>query len=116
MRQLIDVQFTDNTNYSDNTSTDIVGQVLPHNWGPVDQIVTCSYEKLLQLFPKIATLPYANVDSCFKAGTQVMEIYRPKGDATYLHTVLFKTKNATIPQLDYADYKEAYEALVFETV
>lgn len=108
MRSLIQVSFIDNSSYADNNTNDVVGMVLPHSWGPVGQIVTCSYSKFLEYFPQEATAEYAVADSCFNAGAGTMEIFRPQGSATYFHAYLYLSKASETDDVEAEDYKDAY--------
>ena len=111
MRQLIDVEFVDNSNYSDNTTDDVVGMVLPHSWGPVNKVTSVVYSKFLTNYPAEATPHYAIADGCFNAGAGMMEIVRPQGTQTYLHCVLYKSKPSAKDQLNAVEYNNAYEAV-----
>lgn len=111
MRQLIDVEFVDNSNYSDNTTDDVVGMVLPHSWGPVNKVTSVVYSKFLTNYPAEATSHYAIADGCFNAGAGMMEIVRPQGTQTYLHCVLYKSKPSAKDQLNAVEYNNAYEAV-----
>lgn len=109
MRQLIDVEFVDNSNYSDNTTNDVVGMVLPHSWGPVNKVTSVDYSKFLTNYPAEATPHYAIADGCFNAGAGMMEIVRPQGSQTYLHCVLYKSKPSTKDELHADEYNTSYD-------
>lgn len=109
MRQLIDVEFIDNSNYSDNTTNDVVGMVLPHSWGPVNKVTSVTYSKFLANYPAEATPHYAIADGCFNAGAGMMEIVRPQGSQTYLHCVLYKSKPSEKDQLNAVEFNSAYD-------
>jgi hypothetical protein len=94
MRSLIDVEFIDNTNYSDNSVSDILGAVLPHYWGPVDEINQLSYSEFVASYPAIVTENWATIASAYFAGAGLIEIVRPRGLATFYHGVLYKPKVA----------------------
>lgn len=93
MRQLIEVKFIDHTNYTDNDTQDVVGMVLPHNWGPVEKINAFNQSKFMEIYPEIATKEYAQALSCFNAGAGMMEIWRPQLGYTYLHYLLYLAKS-----------------------
>lgn len=90
--KLITVEFTDNSLYTDNTTNDVIGMVMPASWGPVNKVTSVTQDKFYELFPAEATEYYAKAESCFTSGAGMMEIVRPQLESTYYHGILYQAQ------------------------
>lgn len=84
MDKLTTVEFVDTSNYTDNEVIDVVGTILPHEWGPVNTVLALNRSQFEAAFPEAITEEYATVLSAYKAGAGIIEIVRPQGSAEYV--------------------------------
>lgn len=79
MRELIDVNFVDKTNYASQASGDIGGILLTHFWGPAERLNTLTFAEFLSLYP-VSTLrltdSWINAFRAFQSGLSTIEIKR----------------------------------------
>lgn len=59
--QLIDVKYTDLTNYVDEPGGDVLGLPIFHHWGPVDKVVVYNRSEFFNAYPDAA--PFGGVGS-----------------------------------------------------
>ena len=83
MRELITIEFIDMSNYSDNTTEDVIGVVMPHVWGPVDKLTPVEYSKFMQLYPQLNSPGWIKASQAFQAGAGMCEILRPQLTTPY---------------------------------
>lgn len=93
--EIISVEFIDNTNYQQNsTSTDVVGDIIDHVWGPVNQKLVLTQSEFLNYYPLYPSIPYANAYRALQAGARYVEVYRPQAKDTYMQFVVSETADA----------------------
>ena len=87
MRQLIDTEFIDNTSYPQQVSGDVGCVIIDHFTGPVNQLLTLSFDNFISLFPPtrgIALTPsYVNAYRAYQAGLQTVEVVCLQGQKKY---------------------------------
>lgn len=110
MRSLIDVQFIDQSSYSNNSYSDIVGMVMPHPWGPVNSLNSFDFSTFNRYYPYADSAAYYLAHSCFSAGAGLMEIFNPQGNKTYQHFILFTGRKDEAASISYTDLDTAIKA------
>jgi len=101
--QLINVKYTDLTNYTEGAGNDILGVPFEHHWGPVNELNTLSQPAFFQLYPEslpigrtTLTSPqryyaYAQAKKCLELPNNLVEAYRIQGGWKYAEINLLKT-------------------------
>jgi hypothetical protein len=100
--QLINVKYTDLTNYTEGAGNDILGVPFEHHWGPVGVLNVLSQPAFFQLYPE--SLPigkssldpqryyaYAQAKKCLELPNNLVEAYRVQGGWKYAEINLLKT-------------------------
>ena len=86
MRELIDVNFIDKTNYADQASGDVGGILLYHHWGPVGKLNSLTLPEFTRLYPtstKRLHPSWINAFRAFQSGLGSIEVFRVQGDNKY---------------------------------
>lgn len=96
MRELITIEFIDKSSYSDNTTSDVIGLVMPHVWGPVDKLTPVEYSKFMQNWPELNSPGWIKASQAFQAGAGMCEILRPQLGAEYQMYVVTDTGFQTV--------------------
>lgn len=92
--QLIDVSYTDLTNYTESAGGDVYGSPMEHHWGPVGKLTRLNEVEFFRNYPN--SLPigstyvnpqryyaYAQAKRAFECGIKEVEIFRILGDWKY---------------------------------
>ena len=92
MRELIDVNFIDKTNYAERTSGDVGGIVLSHHWGPEGRLNRLTFQEFLQYYPissKRMSDSWINAYRAFQSGLGSIDVYRALGTGdTYKYVAI----------------------------
>ena len=123
-RELIDVQFQDNSNYVDSVTTDTLGSVISASWGPKEKLVTVNLTQFLSMFPAESNPheSWIRVRRAFDGGIGSAELYRTADNYVYQGATLKATgaspdtvysleavSNAVIPTPDYFTVYSKYQ-------
>lgn len=99
MRQLIDVQFQDNTSYPSQIGNDVGAIVMDCLWGPVNKVVKCDFPTFLSNFPLMSKAAlshsYLTAYRAFQSGLTSIEVVRRQGPAKYVNVVWGATTLST---------------------
>lgn len=91
MRELIDVNFIDKTNYAEKASGDAGGILLSHHWGPVGRLNRLSLSDFLRFYPtstKRLHSSWINAYRAFQSGLGVVDVFRVQGGNMYKYFVI----------------------------
>lgn len=86
MRELVTIEFQDNSLYTPDQGLDVGGLGISHFWGPVDKIVRVTPSSFGRYFPPtFRSKSYVKAYTALKYGIPVLEVLRVQGTSTYLY-------------------------------